>query len=56
MKKYIIEDWAGNHLFKNKTFNSFDEGRQFIWNNVDNSVFDRTQNDDDDEHQDYFVV
>jgi hypothetical protein len=24
-KKFIIEDWAGNRLFKNKTFDSFDE-------------------------------
>lgn len=25
-KKFIIVDWANNHLFKDKVFNSFDEG------------------------------
>ena len=58
MKKqtYIIQDWAGNHLFENKTFNSFEDGWDFIYQNVDNSKFEETQNDDDNEYQEYFVV
>ena len=30
MQKFIIEDWAGNHLFRNKTFKSFDDGFDFL--------------------------
>lgn len=52
---YIITDWANNHLFKNKTFDTFDEGWEFIYENVDNSKYEETNNEDDNVYQDYFV-
>ena len=39
---FIVEDWAGNHLFKNKVFDSFEDGWEFIYSNVDNSLYDKT--------------
>lgn len=56
MKKYIIEDWAGNRLFPNKSFETYEDGWAFIYNEIDNSIFEETNNDDHDNHQDYFVV
>lgn len=56
MKKYIIEDWAGNHLFKDEVFKSYEEGWEFIYENIDNSVYDETQNENDNEYQDYYVI
>lgn len=56
MKTFIIIDWAGNHLFKDKTFASFEEGWDFIYENVDNSEFERTENDNDDNYQEYEVI
>lgn len=53
---YIIQDWAGNHLFTDKVFKSFEDGWEFIYDNIDNSTFDKTQNEDDDEYQEYFVI
>ena len=34
MEEWIIKDWADNHLFKNKTFASFEDGWEFIYENV----------------------
>lgn len=45
-QKYIIQDWAGNHLFKDKTFNSFDDGFAFLQETFE----------DDNDIQEYFVV
>ena len=56
MKKYIIRDWADNHLFTERTFDSFEDGWEFIYENVDNSEYERTLNDNDDNYQEYFVV
>ena len=53
---FIIEDWAGNRMFPNKTFKTFEDGWEFIYNNVDNSLFDKTQNDNDNVYQDIFVI
>lgn len=53
---FIIEDWAGNHLFKNKVFKSFEDGWEFIYSNVDNSLYDKTGKDNDNAFQEYFVV
>ena len=53
---FIIEDWAGNRMFPNKTFKTFGDGWEFIYNNVDNSLFDKTQNDNDNVYQDIFVI
>lgn len=55
-QKFIIQDWAGNHLFRDKVFNSFDDAWDFIYENVDNSEFDETQNNNDDNYQEYFVI
>lgn len=27
---WIIEDWMSNHVYRDKTFNSFEEARDFI--------------------------
>lgn len=54
--KYIIVDWAGNHLFQEEVFNSYEEGWEYIYANVDNSIYDETENDDDNVYQEYYVV
>lgn len=48
--KYVIEDWAGNHLFKDKTFPSFEDGWEFL--------YEQFPNGHDEEHffDDYYVV
>ena len=56
MKTFIIIDWAGNHLFTDETFESFEDGWNFIYENVDNSKFEETQNDNDDNYQEYCVI
>jgi hypothetical protein len=56
MKTYIIKDWAGNHLFIDKKFESFDDGWEFIYENIDNSLYDKTNNDNDDNYQEYYVI
>ena len=48
--KYIIVDWANNHLFKDKVFNTPEEGMDFIYENV------KEENEDDGTYDDYFVV
>lgn len=53
---FIIQDWAGNHLFRNKTFKTFEDGWEFIYENVDNSAYDLSGNDNDNEYQEYFVI
>ena len=30
MSKFIIQDWVGNHLFKDEVFESFDDGWYFL--------------------------
>jgi hypothetical protein len=55
-KKFIIEDWAGNHLFKNKSFKTFEDGWEFIYKNVDNSKYDKSGNENDNEFQEYYVI
>lgn len=45
--KWIIHDWAGNHLFREKVFDSFEDG----WERI------RTQFPDaEDDWQEYYVV
>jgi hypothetical protein len=53
---FIIQDWAGNHLFKDQEFETFEEGWDFIYQNVDNSEYDRTQDENDNVFQEYYVV
>ena len=49
-KKFIIEDWAGNRLFPRKTFNSFEDGWDFIYANI------KEESEDDGTYDDYYVV
>ena len=56
MDTFIITDWDGNHLFKDKEFETFEEGWEYIYENVDNSKYDETENEDDNEYQEYYVV
>ena len=30
MSKWIIQDWMSNHVYKDKTFDSFEDARDFI--------------------------
>lgn len=53
--KYIIRDWAGNRIFKNMEFDTFEDAWQYIYENVDNSEFERTQNMDFDVWQELVV-
>lgn len=56
VKKFVIKDWAGNRMFPNEEFNSFEEGWEFIYENVDNSKYDETENENDNAYQDIFVL
>ena len=56
MDKFIIIDWAWNHLFKDKEFETFEDGWEYIYENVDNSKYDETGNEDDNEYQEYYVI
>ena len=47
MGKYIIEDWAGNHLFRDNVFDSFDDGWCFLMEEFP---------EDDGTLEDYFVI
>lgn len=48
--KYIIKDWAGNHLFRDEVFKTFEDGWAFIYDNVEEET------EDDGTYDDYFVV
>lgn len=50
MKTFYIIDWVGNHLFQDEIFESFEEGWNFIYENV------KEENEDDGTYDDYFVV
>lgn len=52
MSKFIIQDWAGNHLFKDKVFESFDDGWSFLDEHF-NHLSDREK---DDELGEYYVI
>ena len=54
--KYIIEDWAGNRLFSHKEFDSYEDGWDFIYENVDNSQYEESQKDNDNVYQDIYVI
>ena len=55
-KKFIIQDWAGNRMFPSESFPTFEDGWEFVDANVDNSKFDETQDDNDNAHQDIYVL
>ena len=47
MKKWIIIDWAYNRLFPKMEFESFEDGWEFIYENIE---------DEDNAYDDIFVV
>lgn len=51
MEKYIIKDWAGNHLFPDMEFDSFDDGWCFL-----DTHFSKELDEDERYLEDYFVV
>lgn len=51
MEKYIIIDWAGNHLFPDMEFDSFDDGWLFL-----DTHFAKQLDEDERYLEDYFVV
>lgn len=53
---YIIKDWAGNRLFPSKQFKTFEAGRDYIEQNVPNEKFDESEDPNDDNHQEYYVI
>jgi hypothetical protein len=55
-KRFIIQDWAGNTLFKGKTFTSFEDGWDYIYANVPNVDYDLSGNENDNVYQDLFVL
>jgi len=34
MRKFIIEDWAGNRMFPDEEFETYEEGWEFIYENI----------------------
>ena len=47
MKKWIIIDWAYNRLFPKMEFESFEDGWDFIYENIE---------DEDNAYDDIFVI
>lgn len=50
MSKYIIQDWMSNHLFKNHIFITFEEGWDFIYENI------KEEYEGDGTYDDYYIV
>ncbi len=44
--KWIIKDWAGNKLYKEREFDTFDDAWDLI----------RADHPDEEEHQEFYVV
>ena len=56
-KKYIIQDWNGNHLFTDKTFESFEDGWNFLYQEYPVIELPNGKTDDrDDILEDFFVI
>ncbi len=55
-QKHIITDWAGNEMFNGKLFDSFEDAWEYIYENVDNSKYEETGNDNDNVYQEYAVI
>lgn len=45
-KKWIIQDWIGNHMYPDREFNSFEAGWEFV----------QTEHPDEEDWQDIYVV
>lgn len=43
---WIIEDWAGNHVYKDKQFNSYQETRDFIDAEADRIAYEKYPEDE----------
>ena len=53
---FIIQDWAGNRMFPDDAFETFEDAWEFIYENVDNSKYDETGNENDNVYQDIYVI
>ena len=56
MHPFIIQDWAGNRMFPEETFETYEDAWEFIYENVDNSEYDETGNENDNVYQDIYVI
>jgi hypothetical protein len=57
-KRYIIQDWAGNHNFSPKTFKSFDDADKFLTQYIE-KTYPETAIDEEKfemERGEYYVV
>jgi hypothetical protein len=52
---YTILDWDGNLKFNGKEFESSDEAWDYIYANVDNSLFEETEDENDNEFAGFYV-
>jgi len=50
IKKYVIEDWAGNSLFTEKEFETYEDGWEFVHENV------KEEYEGDGTYDDYYVM
>lgn len=55
LKEFIIQDWAGNRMFPDETFASFEEGWEYVYKHVDNSKYDKSGLEDENVYQDVYV-
>lgn len=49
-EKFIIEDWAGNRIFPSKVFETFEDGWDYIRENI------HEETEDDGTYDDYYVI
>lgn len=47
---FIVEDWAGNRIFPDKEFETFEDGWDHIYENI------QEETEDDGTYDDYFVI
>jgi hypothetical protein len=47
---FIIKDWAGNHIFQDRVFTSFEDGWEFLY-----VRFNKEADGDEDFFEDYAV-
>jgi len=52
----MIQDWAGNRMFPEMTFDTFEDGWAYVDENVDNREYELSGDDDDDVLQDIYVI
>ena len=55
-KQFTIQDWAGNRMFPEMVFDTYEEGWEYIYANVDNTEYDITEDEDYNVYQDIYVV